>query len=48
MEHGQKCWGYIRVVQDPEEGGVNVIFVQEYVAIWVPLAKTPDVNPMAQ
>jgi hypothetical protein len=29
LEHGGKGWGYIRVVQDPAEGGVNVVFVQE-------------------
>jgi hypothetical protein len=48
VEQRGEGWGYIWVIQDPAEGGVNVVFVQKYIAIQVLLSKTPDVNPMAQ
>jgi hypothetical protein len=48
LEHRGKARGYIRVIQDLAEGGFDVLFVQYYVAIRVPLVKTPDVNPMSQ
>jgi hypothetical protein len=48
VEQRGKSRGYIRVIQDLVEGGFDIFFVQYYVAIRVPLVKTPDVNPMSQ